>query len=112
EPAWSGSSLPTLVVQKKGLRVKYLSSALSGLAVIVALGAPFPHAALHPDLRPGDGVLDRSTLVVRHRAHPPGGPGRSAGRVVFAVQRPRGEPGVGQRERRLDAGGGRSADLR
>jgi len=46
EPAWSGSSLPTLVVQKKGLRVKYLSSAVSGLAVIVALGAPFPHAAL------------------------------------------------------------------
>src|SRR5437773_2650965 len=45
-PAWSGSSLPTLVVQKKGLRVKYLSSAVSGLAVIVALGAPFPHAAL------------------------------------------------------------------
>src|SRR5439155_404152 len=46
EPVWSGSSLPTLVVQKKGLRVKYLSSAVSGLAVIVALGAPFPHAAL------------------------------------------------------------------
>src|SRR5436190_22305729 len=45
-PAWSGSSLPTLVVQKKGLRVKYFSSAVSGLAVIVALGAPFPHAAL------------------------------------------------------------------
>src|SRR5436309_5169867 len=46
EPASSGSSLPTLVVQKKGLRVKYFSSAVSGLAVIVALGAPFPHAAL------------------------------------------------------------------
>src|SRR5206468_9773703 len=60
--------------------------------------------------RPGDGILDRAGLGGRRHAHPPGGAGGSPGLVGVPVQRPRAGPGIGQRERHLDAGA-RIADL-
>src|SRR5204863_106586 len=50
-------------------------------------------------------ILDRVSRPDDHRhAHQPGRRRGSAGRVVLAVQRRRAGSGIGQRERRLDAG--------
>ena len=80
---------------RKGLPIwemsEYLPPAVSasGLFVIVALGAPLSaHGARHSDLRPRNGVLNRSSLVAGHHTHPPGCPRGPAGRLVQRVQRP------------------------